>query len=116
MAIIRQQFIPHNDGKGTLTLRNTIDFSEALEAARETNELNPGGYFGDKNSQCRVMGYIPEEMWNYDPWLIEARKARNAGDKGKYTHYLNKFFDVHQALKVAKRTAMWHGSRAVIIE
>lgn len=116
MAIIRQQFIPHNDGKGTLTLRNTIDFSEALEAARETNELNPGGYFGDKNSQCRVMGYIPEEMWNYDIFLLQAKRARNQGDKGQYTYYLQKFFEVNSVFKVAKRTTMWHGSRAVILE
>lgn len=116
MAIIRQQFIPHNDGKGTLTLRNTFDFSAAVDAARETNELNPGGIFGDKNSQARVMGYIPEEMWNYDPWLVQAKRARNRGDKGEYTLMLNKFFELHPVFKVAKKTTMWRGSRAVILE
>jgi len=116
MAIIRQQFIPHNDGKGTLTLRNTIDFSAAIDAARETNEVNPGGYFGDKNSQCRVMGYIPEEMWNYDPWLIQARKARNGGDKGQYAYYLNKFFEIHQIVNRIRRDAMRDGVRRFYID
>ena len=114
--ITKQELIRHNDGKGTITLRNTFDFSAEVEAAKQTNSINPGGYFGDKNSRGRVMGYIPEEMWGYDPWLLQAKKARNEGDKGKFTYYMQKFFEVHTVFKVARKTAMWHGSRGVILE
>lgn len=96
-------------------LRNTFDCTAELEAARMTRELNPSGRFGDKNGECYCMGYIPEEMWCYDPWLICARKARNRGDKGEYTKYMRKFFEVHRALATPHETRYWNGHRAVLL-
>ncbi len=115
MTILKQELIRENDKKGTVRLRNTIDCSAAIEMARITNTCNEGGNFGSKNDGCRVMGYIPPEMWQFDPWLIMARRAEREGDRGQYQKHLTKFFDVHKDFKVNRKRKYWRGSMAVVL-
>ena len=44
-----------------VTLRNTVDVSAEIRAAQAMTERG-GGRFGDKNSECVMMGYIPPVM------------------------------------------------------
>ena len=92
------------DGK-TVTLENTIDTSAAKELAHEMTQQG-----GTTNRNIKCLGYIPPEMWLYDPWLIEARKAQLAGDKGEFQKYLFKFFELHKAFKVDERKRQWTGA------
>lgn len=91
IVITKQQFSV--DGN-QVRLRNTFDIGGAKELVREENKENRG-----HGSSIRCLGHIPPEMWHYDPWLMEARKAQISGDKGKYTEYVLKFFDIHPAFK-----------------
>ena len=58
-----------------IRLRNTFDIAAAKEAAHEATQEGDS-----RKATYKCMGYIPPEMWQYDPWLIQARKAQIAGD------------------------------------
>lgn len=113
MAILNRSF--ESDEQGNIRVRTTCSAEGALEMARLSRETNETGYFGDKNGECRLMGYIPEEMWVFDPWLMSATKARREGDMAKYNYYIQKFFDVHSIFRGNKKTRYWRGSRAVLL-
>lgn len=87
------------DNDGTVHLYTTYDIGMAADLAKDVSN-NGGGRMGSGNSEKRLMGYIPPEMWSYDPWLITAKRAIQAGDKGEYTKYVRKFFDVHKEYQV----------------
>lgn len=80
-------------------LRNTFDVSREIEAAKDLTAQG-GGRFGDKNSECVMMGYIPTVMWQVDPWLIDAKKAKHEGDKKRYQERVQKFFELNPAFAV----------------
>lgn len=117
MALLKQDFdFEESNGRITkISLRNTIDCSMAIDSARAANESGNGGRFGDRNSEKQLMGYIPDEMWLFDPWLILANRAKNEGNKLEYQKYLQKFFDVHPMFKVHRNTKYWRGDRAVLL-
>lgn len=96
-------------------LRNTCDVSAYVDAARQANERDDGGWFGDKNERMQLMGYIPPEFWTFDPWLITARRAQQEGDMRTYMKNMKKFFAVHTAFKVNHKRTMWRGCQAVIL-
>lgn len=83
------------DDKNNVHLINKFDHSVAAEIARMT-ESEGGGRGKIGHVEYHVMGYVPPEMYNYDPWLIEATKAQRAGDTGEYTRLMKKFFEVHR--------------------
>ena len=94
--LVNQHLELDHDSKGTVRLYNTYDQSAAAEVAKMCTE-NGGGRAQSKSGvEYRAMGFIPPEMWGYDPWLMQARKAQMAGDKGEYTKYVKKFFEVHR--------------------
>lgn len=96
MLVKQDTFI---DEKDRLHVVNKFDHSVAAEVARMTEQNGGGrGTLGRHGTEYQVMGYIPYEMWAYDPWLIEARKAKRAGDMGEYTKLLQKFFEVHREM------------------
>lgn len=101
--MISKQHIHFGDD-GTIGIRNVGDASHALEETRRMNETDewkgPDGY---------ILGNIPAEYFQFDPWLIEAKKARQAGDYGKYTDYMLRFFRVHQSFACNVRTVNWAG-------
>lgn len=82
-----------------VTLRNTVDVSAEIRAAQAMTERG-GGRFGDKNSECVMMGYIPPVMWQLDPWLIDAQRAKYEGDKKRYHDRIKKFFQLNPAFAV----------------
>lgn len=85
------------DEKKRIHVINKFDHSVAAEVARMTEQNGGGrGKLGKNGVEFQVMGYIPPELWVYDPWLMEARKAQRAGDMGEYTKYIKKFFEVHR--------------------
>lgn len=94
--LVDQKVVFDHDAKGTIRVINKFDHSVAAEVARLTESEGGGrGKLGKDGVEFRVMGYIPPEMWNYDPWLMTAKKALQAGDNGEYTKYVQKFFEVH---------------------
>lgn len=111
--IVRQEI--ETDAFGNIRLRNHCDASNALNLARTSRESNESGWFGDKNSECRLLGYIPEEMFLYNPWLMEAKKAEREGDAGKKEYYISKFFELFPAFCGNKKTRYWKGHRAVLL-
>lgn len=105
----RQHF--HMDDNGDWGIRNEVDFSNALEETRRMNETREW-----KGENGYILGNIPEELWLYDPWLIEAAKARRERDYGKYTDYILRFFRVHSALACRHETVNWAGWDAPILD
>ena len=105
--ILRQEIIDLKDNNGSIMLKNTIDIQAAKEAAAMAG-IN-GGRSGDRNSDIRCMGFIPPEMFMFDPWLIEAERARRAGDMGEYTKYMKKFFNVHKEFAPIVDKKYWSG-------
>ena len=99
------------DDDGTCYLRNTVDLSGAIRQAKEYNEMGMGN---GKNGY--MLGVIPEEMYQFDPWLKEAMARKREGDMAGYTTYMLKFFKVHQALAVNHEKCMWHGFAVPIIK
>ena len=85
-------------------LYNTIDTSGASELAKETSNM---GGVRDRNIRC--LGYIPPEMWNYNFWLVTARKAQLAGDMGEYQKHLMKFFELYPQFSVKSDVRQWQG-------
>jgi hypothetical protein len=92
--ILKQEFEFLNDTKGTVRVHNTFDIQTAIEAAKEATAN--GGRSGSGSNEIVSMGFIPPEMWMYDPWLMTADKARKHGDMGEYTKNMKKFFEVHR--------------------
>lgn len=80
-------------------LTNTVDVSAEIEAARRMNEQG-GGRFGDKHSECVMLGHIPPAMWQCDPWLIAAKSAMKEGDVKSYQDYVKKFFQINSCFAV----------------
>ena len=101
--ITKQDLSIDKDGD-KVTLKNTFDIGTAKRLA---NEVTANG--GERNDSFYCMGYIPPEMWQYDPWLIQARKAQIAGDRQEYADLLRRFFDVHPALSVKNRQKYYSG-------
>lgn len=93
----------YRDGD-TVRLHNVFDISMAKSLAHDRTQSG-----GERNSTFYCMGHIPPEMWQYDPWLMQARKARWAGDKAEYNKMVEKFFDVHPAFKVINPKKYYSG-------
>ena len=87
-----------------IRLRNTFDIAAAKEAAHEATQEGDS-----RKATYKCMGYIPPEMWQYDPWLIAASKAQYLGDTQEYAYMLKKFFEVHPALRVRNRQKYYNG-------
>lgn len=93
--LVNQQLVLDHDKQGTMHLYNTYEYGYAAELANECTN-NGGGRASSRNgAEYRAMGFIPNDLWNYDPWLITAKRAQMAGDKAEYTKYIKKFFEVH---------------------
>lgn len=95
---------------GTVKLRNTVDLSDAIRQAKEYDEMGMGN---GKNGY--MLGVIPEEMYQFDPWLMEANARKREGDMAGYNRYMMKFFSIHRALAVNHRKCMWGGYAVPII-
>lgn len=97
MALTNSDIYVDNTGDfRKFRLLNTWNGRETVEHMKELREAGVSGRSDD--GSMRLMGEIPNEMWAYDPWLIEARKARNGGDNGRWQEMLCKFFEVHKEL------------------
>ena len=90
--MILSQELTEEDGK--TVLENTIDTKDALDMARQVRDT------GGRGRNIVPLGFIPPEMWLYDPWLVEARRAQRAGDGAGFTKLVKKFFSVHPAFSV----------------
>lgn len=101
--ITKQDLSIDSDGD-KVTLKNTFDIGTAKRLA---NEVTASG--GERNDSFYCMGYIPPEMWQYDPWLIAASKAQYLGDTQEHAYMLKKFFEVHPALSVKNRQKYYSG-------
>lgn len=104
----------YHDGDN-IVLRNTVDCSAEINAARQVNEIDNGGWFGPKHERMQLMGFIPPEFWNFDPWLIVAKRAQREGDMATYMKNMKKFFEVHKAFKVNHKRTVWNGCEAVLL-
>ncbi len=112
--LIKQHFIDVGDEKGTIIVRNTYDCSRAIEMAKTVNS-NGGPQMGRRSDDCEVMGFIPEEEWLYDIFLIAARSAQKQGDMGQYTKYMKKYFKNKSAFATPHQRVYWQGSSAVLL-
>ena len=100
MTILKQEmYVDRDDPKKTVRLRTTYDVGTAMNLAQDLS-LSGGGRVGSGSGEMRVMGYIPPEMWGYDPWLRMAKQAERAGDMGEHMKYIKKFFEVHPSFAV----------------
>lgn len=103
--MIQKQRLYEEGGK--TILRNTIDVQDALDMARDARET------GGRGRNIIPLGFIPPEYWQFDPWLVEARKAQQAGDKKEFARLVQTFFKVHPAFSA--RTGgrrYWEGGMA----
>lgn len=100
----------------TVHLRNTVDFSHTLEAARQNRELNDTGRFGNKNHECQLLGFVPDDLWHVDPWLRTAQQALMSGDLAEYQKHMMTFFRIHPQFCGNRKTKYWNGSRAVLLD
>lgn len=78
-----------------LILTNKIDCKAALDLVSDANKSG-----GQRGKTMRCIGHIPPEYWMFDPWLLQAKKAMQAGDKYEYMKMINKFFSIHPAFKI----------------
>ena len=101
--MILKQKLYEEDGK--TILRNTIDCKDAVDTAKR------GSDEGGRGKHIIPLGFIPPEMWAFNPWLIEARKAQCAGDQAEFLRLLRKFFALHPAFAVKQDHARryWGG-------
>jgi hypothetical protein len=86
--MILEQKIDITDKKN-IRLRNRIDCSAAIKMAGEASEK--GGRCPTSDT-VMPLGFIPPEMWQFNPWLMEADKARCNGDMKTYNENVLKFF------------------------
>jgi hypothetical protein len=113
MPVVKQRLTTQDDG--TVLLRNTVDCSQEIEAARIANEITDGGRFGSKNDGCQLMGFIPPAAWNYDPWLKVAKRAQQQGDMREYVKNLQTFFRLFPAFRVNHKRTVWRGTGAILL-
>lgn len=95
-----------DEHSGDVRLRNHFDIGMAKSLVKEANMEG-----GDRNETMHCMGHIPPEMWQYDPWLIQARKAQMAHDDYEYQKNLRKFFEVHTSLAIINKQKYFNGWR-----
>lgn len=104
--IVKQEMTVNSERK--IILRNTVDCSAASELAAERSKGDQGRI--SKDMYC--IGHIPPEMWNFNPWLIAAKRAKWEGDMGKYHKNLMKFFDLFSSFKILRSpTNFWFGGQ-----
>lgn len=98
MTVKKRNIVRDNDG----TIRAQIEFDtgEAMRIAKEITNNGGGGGDPSKSGSIRLIGTIPPELFQCDPWLIQANKARAHGDKEEYSYWIMKFFEVHPEYKV----------------
>ena len=101
--IIKQSLT--QDDEGNLRLKNTFDVSQAMLESRLATDN--GGRVKLAKSEVFTLGSIPVEMWQYDPWLMEANKARNYGDMAEYQRLIMKFFEVHPQFRTITGKKYW---------
>lgn len=89
---------------GDIHLRNHFDISTAKDLVKEANMEG-----GDRNESMHCMGHIPPEMWQYDPWLMAARKAQMEHDDYEFQKQIRKFFEVHTSLKIINKQKYFNG-------
>lgn len=99
MTVLKSELEILNDKEKTIHLRTTYDVGTAMDLAKDVSNAG-GGRMGSGSNEMRLMGYIPPEMWNYDPWLVTAKRARNTGDMGEYVKNVKKFFELHPRFQV----------------
>ena len=101
--VILNQKLYEEDGK--TVLENRIDCQAAIDMAREVTAS------GGRGKNIVPLGFIPPEMWLFNPWLVEARKAQKGGDMGEFTRLVKKFFELHPAFAVGKehQKRYWQG-------
>lgn len=100
--MILSQEMREEDGK--TILRSKIDVSEAIAKAKEYTDTQARG------RNITPLGFIPEEMWNFDPWLMEAKRARACGDVHEYNKYVLKFFRLNPEYAVWRGRKYWSGA------
>ena len=97
MSILARELnIDRNTGKITLT--NRMDLRPAMKIAKEMREND--GRTANKSMQC--IACIPHWLWNENPWLVEARRARLAGNEAEYNKNFRKFLRLFPQFQVAK--------------
>ena len=94
----------YEDGDETI-LQNRIDCQDAIDMAREVTAR------GGRTKNMVPLGFIPPEYWQFDPWLLEAKRAQRGGDMGEYTRLVKKFFALNPAFAVGKdhQKRYWQG-------
>ncbi len=102
--MITKQDIDIDTVSGDITVKNTFDIGAAKSL---TKDMIADG--GERSSSMRCMGYIPPEMWYYDPWLLQAKKARANNDSHEYVKMVKKFFEVHPALRMSYSKKYYNG-------
>jgi hypothetical protein len=107
--IVKQEL--RRDEDGTMHLRNTMDYSGTIAMAKEANERETG-----QGKNGYLMGFIPEEMKMYDPWLKAANRAAREGDHAKYTDYMIRFFRVHSAFAYNTKRIYFKGYNVPVID
>ena len=93
---------------GVTVLRNTIDCKDAAEMARDVTRE------GGRGKNIIPLGFIPPEYWQFDPWLVAARRAQQEGDMAEYTRLVKKFFELNPAFAVHRdhTRRIWSGGVA----
>ena len=98
MSILARELnIDRNTGK--ITLKNRMDLRPAMKIAKEMRDMNDGRT-ANKSMQC--IACIPHWLWNENPWLVEARRARLAGNEAEYNKNFRKFLRLFPQFQVAK--------------
>jgi hypothetical protein len=102
--MITKQDIDIDIASGDVVLQNTFDIGAAKSL---TKDMIADG--GERCDSMRCMGYIPPEMWYYDPWLLQAKKAKAHGDSHEYVKMIKKFFEIHTALRMSYEKKYFNG-------
>ena len=97
MAVLHQQL--EQKKNGTYMLTNVMDMTPAMRLAKQYRD-HSNGFTGDRGMQCAAI--IPNWMWAWNPWLMEARKARAAGNEAEFMKNFKKFLKLYPEFKVAQ--------------
>ena len=104
-SIIRQELETIDDcGKKVTRLKSTVAFDSAIDSASLSS-----GRTGSGSSEIRVMGFIPPELFAYDPILKAATRAKREGDSAEYTKLMRSFFNLNKHLAPVVERKYWTG-------